>query len=239
MEIHSSETQISEGVYRLTIAPNNHFEFSQFLLTDEKTCLVHSGKEKLFAPLLQMVKTKLNGRDIDYIVFSHVEADETGAINNWLAEYPNAQVVCNKVANINLEDFLLKPAKILKDGETFSLGSKTMQLIETPHFPHNWDAHMWFETSEQILFSSDFCCQGGITAPIVETDISETIIDFYAKGGFIPYGNSTIDALDKLSDYEFRAIAPMHGSVITGNVCASVFEKVQADLARRSVTVNI
>jgi flavorubredoxin len=232
--MYANDTLIVDGIYRLTLAPKPHFEFSQFLIIDEKTCLVHAGKEALFEPLKEMVQKKLDGRSLDYIVFSHVEADESGAVNHWLKAYPNAQVVCNKVANINLEDFLIRPAQILKDGETLSLGAKGLMLINTPHFPHNWDAHMWFETSNQILFSSDFCCQGGVCEPVAEKDISDSIIEFYVKGGFIPYGKTTNENINKLSELSIKAIAPMHGSVVVGESCNVVFEKVRNDLSSRS-----
>jgi flavorubredoxin len=166
-------------------------------------------------------------------VFSHVEADETGSLNNWLKEYPRATVVCNKVANINLEDFLLRPARILNEGETLDLGRRHLRLINTPHFPHGWDAHMWYETTQDVLFSSDLYCHGGESLPIVEHDISQPIIDFYSKGAFIPYGRSTNEAMTKLAEFNPRTLAPMHGSVIKGEVCKVIFEKVRADLQAR------
>ena len=231
--IHTSSTEIIKDIHRLTVAPKTHFEFNQFLILDEKTCLVHAGKEKLFEPLKELVKKTLNGRNLDYIVFSHVEADESGAVNQWLTEYPMAQVVCNKIANINLEDFLLRPAMILKDGESILLGKRNLQLIETPHFPHNWDAHMWYVPQQELLFSSDFCCQGGICEAVVESDLTDKIIDFYDKGKFIPYGRSTNEALAKLEKLPLRAIIPMHGSTILGSVCKETFAKVKADLVAR------
>ena len=230
---HTSHIEILKNIYRLTVAPKTHFEFNQFLILDHKTCLVHAGKEKLFPELKKLVQEKLNGRSLDYIVFSHVEADESGAVNLWLQEYPNAQVVCNKVANINLEDFLIRPAQVIKDGESIQLGDRSLQLIETPHFPHNWDAHMWYVPQDQLLFSSDFCCQGGICEPMVEKDITEAIVDFYDKGKFIPYGKTTNEALTKLEKLSLRAIVPMHGSTIMGNVCSTVFQNVKADLIIR------
>ncbi len=230
---HTSHNEILKDIYRLTVAPKTHFEFNQFLILDQKTCLMHAGKEKLFPELKQLMQEKLNGRPLDYIAFSHVEADESGALNLWLQEYPDAQVVCNKVANINLEDFLIRPAQILKDGESVTLGKRSLQLIETPHFPHNWDAHMWYVPQDELLFSSDFCCQGGICEPVVETDISSEIVDFYVKGKFIPYGKTTNKAMKKIEKLSLRAIVPMHGSTIVGSVCNAIFKNVQADLLMR------
>jgi flavorubredoxin len=232
--MHKSEKKILDGIFRLTLAPSSHFEFSQFLIIDQKTCLIHAGKERLFEPLLEMVQKKLGSRHLDYIVFSHIESDESGAINKWLAHYPNAKVVCNKIANMNLEDFLLRPAQVLNDAEELLLGTKKLKLINTPHFPHNWDAHMWFESTQGILFSSDFCCQGGMSEPVVEHDLSVSIIQFYVNGGFIPYGKSTNDAVKKISVLPIRMIAPMHGSVIVGDVCTKVMRVVGDDLMARA-----
>jgi flavorubredoxin len=234
--MHTNTQAIFKDLYRLTLAPNEHFEFNQFLVKDQKNCLVHTGKDLFFEPLYQMTKDLLGNESLHYIIFSHYEADECGSVNRWLEKFPDAQVVCNKIANISLEDFLLRPARILKDGESLTLGRRSLTLINTPHFPHNWDAHLWYEPSEKLLFSSDFCCQGGITKPIVETDISSQIIDFYKRGGFIPYGNSTTEALKKLEQYPLRGILPMHGSSILGSVCESIFKNVSADLKEKSLS---
>lgn len=232
--MHTSVTEIAPNIFRLTIAPNDFFEFSQFLLVDESTCLVHAGKSSLFNELESLIHEVLGKRNLDYIVFSHVEADESGATNKWLKKYPNAQVVCNKIANISLDNFLIRPAKVLKDKEFINLGSMTLRMVETPHFPHNWDAHMWYEEKEQVLFSSDFCCQGGISQPVSNKDISGSIISFYEKGNFIPYGSTTKSNLKKLEQIPFKAIAPMHGSIIGEEVAKIVFDKVKRDLESRA-----
>lgn len=233
--MYSNEKEIVNDIFRLTLAPSPHFEFSQFLIVDQKTCLIHAGKAVLFENLKKMVQNKLNGRKLDYIVFSHVEADESGAVNEWLEVYPEAVVVCNKVANINLQDFLIRPAKVINDGDHISLGSRSLQLVNTPHFPHNWDAHMWFEPNNKVLFSSDFCCQGGNCIPTTEDDISSKIIDFYVNGGFIPYGKTTNEAVEKLMNLPIEILAPMHGSVIVGDVCHEILSKVSKDLISRSI----
>ena len=137
MDLHTSTIEISKGVFRLTVAPNTHFEFNQFLIIDEKVCLVHTGKLSLFDPLKLLAENCLKGKDIDYIVFSHFESDECGSVNKWLELFPKATVVCNRVANISLGDFLIRPALVFKDGDSLKLGKMDLELIETPHFPHN------------------------------------------------------------------------------------------------------
>ncbi len=93
---------------------------------------------------------------------------------------------------------------------------------------------MWFELTNKILFSSDFCCQSGNCDPMVENDISESIIDFYVKGGFMPYGKTTNDTIKKLSELPIQTIAPMHGSIVVGPVCRTILKTVANDLLHRS-----
>jgi len=225
-KVQTSATKIADNIYRLSVAPSQHLEFSSFLILDDSPCLVHAGKLSLYEPLKEMVLSCLNGKELKYVVFSHVESDESGAVNNWLEDFATAELVCNKLSNMSLGDSLLRPAQILKNNEILDLGVKKLKIIETPHFPHNWDAHMWIETESKVLFSSDFCCQGGIAKPITEDDISNSIISFYDKGGFIPYEKSTNEALEKINEYDFEMIAPMHGSVISSKNAQSVFTKV-------------
>jgi flavorubredoxin len=236
MGMKQNQVEIFGDIYRLSLAPNEHFEFNQFLVIDEKVCLIHTGKKSFFEALKSMALACLKGREIDYFLFSHFEADECGSINEWLELFPKAQVFCNKVANINLGDFLSRPATVIRDGEVLELGKRKLKMIETPHFPHNWDAHMWLEENDKILFSSDFCCHGGISSPTTDRDNSQEIISFYEKGGFIPYGKSTNDNLKKLRKLEIRNIAPMHGSVIKEEHCLSVLDKVSKDLQQKSMT---
>jgi len=234
MSIKKLTSKISQGIYRLRLAPSEHFEFSSFLLVDEKPCLVHAGKLSLFEPLLELVEELLGDKSLSYIVFSHVEGDESGAVNKWLERYKGAKLVCNKISNISLGDHLIRPAEVIRDSESIDLGEKKLMMIETPHFPHNWDAHMWFEKSKRVLFSSDFCCQGGVSSDQAESDESQSIIEFYEKGGFIPYGKSTMDALAKLSNVDFKIIAPMHGAVLLEKSASITFKKVRSDLEARA-----
>jgi flavorubredoxin len=233
--LKQNQVEVFDNIFRLSLAPNEYFEFNQFLIVDVKVCLVHTGKQSFFESLKMMALDCLKGRNIDCFVFSHFEADECGSINSWLKLFPNAQVYCNKIANINLGDFLSRPANVLKDGEVLDLGKRKLRMVETPHFPHNWDAHMWYEENDKILFSSDFCCHGGISSPIADRENSREIIDFYEKGKFIPYGKTSNENLEKLGNLDICHIAPMHGSVIKEDLAKSVFDKVSTDLKGKSI----
>jgi len=227
-------TEITPGIHRICIAPNEHFEFNHFLCIAERTCLIHTGKQSYFDELLIAVADLLAGRNLDTIVFSHFEADECGSINKWLEAYPACTTVCNKLANISLGDMISRAAEVIDDDELIDLGGLDLRMIETPHFPHNWDAHLWFEENHGILFSSDFCITGGNCPPITNQDISADIIAYYEAGNFMPYGPTTNRALQKLYTYPIKTIAPMHGSTITGPAAQQTLKAVRHDLYKKS-----
>lgn len=102
---YQNTTEVKKNIFRLSQAPNKDFEFNQFLLMGEKTCLIHTGKKEHFETLYSMARDVLGERQLDCIVFSHFESDECGAVNLWLEAFPDSKVYCNKVANISLSDF--------------------------------------------------------------------------------------------------------------------------------------
>ncbi len=227
-------TEIIPGIFRISIAPTPHFEFNHFLCIGERTCLIHCGKRSVFDSIHAEVSRLLNGRGLDTIVFSHYEADECGSINAWLAAYPECTTVCNKTASISLNDEICRPAEVIQDRELIDLGGFDLQMIETPHFPHNWDAHLWFERCHGILFSSDFCIQGCVCPAKTDQDISQIIIDYYEAGKFMPYGSTTNAALEIISELPIQIIAPMHGSTIYGSAVSAVLKTVRRDLFLKS-----
>src|SRR6185295_4013701 len=108
--------EIADGIYRIStpvppsIMPGG-FTFNQFLLVDESPLLFHTGPRKMF-PLVREAVAKVLGDagKLRYVSFSHVEADECGSINEWLAAAPSAQVVCGTIAAmVSMEDLADRP----------------------------------------------------------------------------------------------------------------------------------
>jgi flavorubredoxin len=99
-----------------------------------------------------------NVEKIDYIVSQHVEQDHSGTIPLILERYSQSMVVCSSKAKDLLVDHLGIPAERIKtvdDGETLSLGDKTLRFIYTPwvHWPETMVTHL---PEDRILFTCDF-----------------------------------------------------------------------------------
>src|ERR1043166_5714837 len=137
--------EIADGIFRLSthvgdVAPPDGFSFNQFLVTADDPLLYHCGSRGLFSTV-SAAGGKLMPLDrIRWISFGHVEADECGAMNLWLAAAPRAQVVFNQLGcDVSVNDLADRPPHGAVDGEVLDLKGKRVRFIATPHVPHGWD----------------------------------------------------------------------------------------------------
>ena len=218
-------TEIAPDFYRIsTYIPEIDLQFNQFLIKDEEPLLFHTGMRVLFPAVREAVATVIDPATIRWISFSHFEADECGSLNEWLQIAPNAEAVCSMVgALVSINDFALRPAKGMIDGEVFNTGQRRFRFAQTPHVPHCWEAGMLFEETTGMLFCSDLFHQNGNVEPFTESDVIDrsrkTLIDYQAGpfANYMPYTKHTDGIMQGLAALKPRTIAPMHGSAFTGD----------------------
>ena len=119
------------------------------------------------------VQSVLPGERLRYIAFSHVEADECGSLNEWLAVAPQSSPLCGAVAAmVSISDLADRPPRALADGERLSLGKYAVQWFDAPHLPHAWECGFLMEERTSTLLCGDLFTQGGADLPpITESDI--------------------------------------------------------------------
>jgi flavorubredoxin len=218
-------TEIAPDVYRLSLyVPEADLQFNQFLVRDDEPLLFHTGMRGIFPQVREAVEKIINPNRLRYIGFSHFEADECGALNEWLQLAPHAEPVCSLVgAMVSVNDFAARPAKGLTDGDGFSTGKYRFRFVQTPHLPHCWEAGVLFEETNRTLFSSDLFHQNGDVEPLTERSVIErarkTFTDYNASplAGYQPYTRQTESNLQKLIALEPATIAAMHGSTFFGD----------------------
>ena len=169
--------EIASGIYRINtpvrLPDGLGFNFNQYLIDDEAPLLFHTGPRRMF-PLVQEAVARLIPIDrLRYVGFSHFEADECGALNEWLAAAPRAEPLCGRIgAMVSVNDVADRPARALADGETLALGRRTMRWFDTPHMPHGWDCGLMMEMSTRTFLCGDLFTQGGPgETPLTESDI--------------------------------------------------------------------
>lgn len=218
-------TEISANCYRIsTYIPEIDLQFNQFLIKDDEPLLFHTGMRALFPVVRDAVATIIDPSRIRWISFSHFEADECGALNEWLQIAPAAQAVCSTVgALVSINDFALRPAKGMNDGEVLNTGEHRFRFASTPHVPHCWEAGMLFDETTGTLLCSDLFHQNGNVEPVTDEDVIErarkTLIDYQAGpfANYMPYTKHTDGILQGLAALNPRTIAPMHGSAFSGD----------------------
>jgi flavorubredoxin len=167
--------EIADGIHRLStfvpeVAAPAGFTFNQFLIDADEPLLFHTGMRRLFPLVSEAVARIMPVERLRWISFGHVEGDESGATNDWLAAAPNAQVVFNPLGcSLSVEDICDRPPRPLGDGEVLDLGGKRVRLLATPHVPHGWEAQVLFEETTGTLCCGDLFTHIG-QGPAVTTD---------------------------------------------------------------------
>ena len=219
--------EIAAGIFRISVpvppsAMPGGFTFNQFLLVDDEPLLFHTGPHKMFPLVRQAVAHVLGDvTRLKWVGFSHVEADECGALNEWLEAAPQATPVCSQVAAmVSVSDFAIRPARALGDGEELSLGAKRVRWFNAPHLPHNWECGYLNESTTRTLLCGDLFTHGGADGPPITE--SEVLGPSEAFRQAMPAGSVAIERgsraiLEKLAATEPRTLALMHGSSYRGD----------------------
>ena len=170
--------EVAEGIYRINTpviiegGPGG-FSFNQYLVVDDEPLIFHTGPRKMFPLVREAVASVLPVERLRYIALSHVEADECGSLNEWLAAAPRSSPLCGTVAAmVSINDLADRPARALADGEVLSLGKHSMRWFDTPHLPHAWECGFLMEERTRTLLCGDLFTQGGADLPaLTESDI--------------------------------------------------------------------
>jgi flavorubredoxin len=215
--------EISAGVYRLStfipdVAPPHGFTFNQFLIDADEPMLFHCGQRMLF-PLVSAAVAKVMPLDrLRWISFGHVEADECGAMNQWLAAAPRAQVAHGQLGcMVSLNDLADRPPRALDEGETLDLGGKRIRWIGTPHVPHGWEAGAVYEETDGTLFCGDLLSHVGEGPAITTSDVLGPAIGAEQAFRAMTMAPATADILESLAELAPRRLAIMHGSSFEGD----------------------
>jgi flavorubredoxin len=164
--------------------------------------------------LVKMPLSKLR-----YIAFSHVEADECGALTDFLKAAPQAQPVCSQVAAIvSVNDMVDVEPIGMEDGQALELGHHKLRWQSTPHLPHGWECGYLFDETTRNLFCGDLFTQPGTgDEPLTGGDILGPSEAFRHQMDYFSHTQSAATLIDKLAQLEPRLLSCMHGSAWSGD----------------------
>jgi flavorubredoxin len=223
-ESNTSVAEISEGVFRIStpLPPNPAlpagFTFNQFLIVDDEPLLFHTGPRKLFPLVRQAVEALIPIDTLRYLGFSHFEADECGALNDFLEVSPKAVPLCGNVAKmVSVDDYADRPARGMDDMEVLSLGTHKVQWLDTPHLPHGWDCGYLFEQTTRTLLCGDLFTQPGAEHEAITEDIFGPSEQMRAAMDYYSHAGNTAELIAKLAATEPTTLACMHGASWRGD----------------------
>lgn len=214
--------EIAERIYRLsTFLPavgSSGFTFNQFLVDADEPLLFHCGQRALFPAVSRAVARVMEVPRLRWIAFSHIEADECGALGEWLAAAPDATVTHGAIGcAIWLNDQAPRPPRALADGEVLDLGGRRVRRLDTPHVPHCWDAGLLHEETTGTLFTSDLFTHVGDPPALTDGDLLGPAIAAERRFGYTAVTPTTGATIRRLATLHPRTLAVMHGSSFTGD----------------------
>ena len=210
--------ELFENVYPVP----NGVSYNNYLILDEKTCLLDGVDDTVTNRFLENLEFVLNGRKLDYMVVQHMEPDHCSAIPQLTAKYPELQIVTSAQALKMISQFyrldLTDRAIIVKEGAALKLGKHELSFVGAPmvHWP---EVLMSFDASTGTLFSADAfgsfgALDGNIFADEVdwEKDWADEARRYYVNivG---KYGVQVQAALKKAAGLEIKMICPLHAHI--------------------------
>jgi flavorubredoxin len=239
--------EIAPGIFRIStyvpqIAAPAGFTFNQFLVVADQPLLFHCGPRQLFEAVSATVRRVLPPERLRWITFGHLESDECGAMNHWLALAPRAEVAHGQVGcMISLQDMADRAPRALADQEVLDLGGKRVRHLDTPHVPHGWDARVLYEETTGTLFCGDLFTHLGRPKALGTNDLVEPALEaerLFQASCLTP---KTAPTLRKLAQLAPTTLALMHGGSFQGDGAAQLeglargYEALLVESAREPV----
>jgi Uncharacterized flavoproteins len=228
-------TEIADGIHQLTthVAEMN-FSFNQYLVAGDEPLLFHTGPRQMFPLVSGAVAQVLPIVSLRWVSFGHVEADECGSMNEWLAAAPDAIVAQSGVGcMVSLTDLADRPPRPLADGEVLDIGGHRLRWIDTPHLPHGWESGIVYDETTRTLLCGDLFTQQGGYEATTDDDIvgpAAAAEDVFGSYSLAPSSGARLRGLGKL---DVATLALMHGPAFTGD-CRAALNALADDIERRT-----
>ena len=213
--------EVARGIYRictpLDVIPGG-FTFNSYLVDDDEPLLFHTGYRKLFPITLEAVEKVMPAARLRWVGGSHFEGDEFGAMNDFLAVAGEATAFGSEIGVLtSINDFAVRPARGLGDGEEFSIGSRRLRWLYIPHVPHGWDCGILFDSSTGTLLCGDLFTQPGANmAAVTESEILSASESMRGMMDYYAHSTNTQATFERLAELSPTMLACQHGSAYRG-----------------------
>jgi flavorubredoxin len=175
MEGQPRVSEVWNGTYQInSYQASSDLTFNQYVIDDSQPLLVHTGSVQQFDTVTEALDRVCSLEDLEYVLITHFESDECGALSKFLTHNPDLKPVCSKITARQLDGFGMHSDPVVKgDGDTLDLGSRTLEFIDYPAEMHLWKGVLAYDRTHDGLFCSDlFRRRGPIDDQVVVEDVS-------------------------------------------------------------------
>ncbi len=214
--VNDRTTDLFEGLWDLPLGVS----YNSYIVKGSEASAIIDASDSGHAPeYLRHIEDTLDGRNPDYLVINHIEPDHSGVLPMLLDRYPDLKIVGNAKTVDMLKGFygVESNIKVMADGETLSLGDRTLQFIMTPmvHWPETMFTYL---QEEGILFTGDaFGCFGALNGAVIDDDmmVEHYFREAYRYYGCIvaKYGTFVEKAFAKIAHLTVNYLCTTHGPV--------------------------
>jgi flavorubredoxin len=193
--------------------------YNAYLIKDRKNVLVDSVSASFTGVMLCRLANALPLEKVDYIVCNHLELDHAGALAELVARCKPEKIFCSQMGVKSMQGYFdCKdwPVQAVQNGESLSIGSRTLQFFETRmlHWP---DSMVSYIPEDKLLFSNDAFGQNIASTVRYADDVGEeylrsAIVEYYYNI-VLPYSLQVTNALKALGVLDIEMIAPDHGLI--------------------------
>jgi len=231
--------EVADGIYRISTYLSHAVDgrgltVNQFLVLADEPLLFHTGLRASFPATVAAVARLVPLDRLRWLSFGHVEADECGAMNEYLAAAPHLEVAFGELGcQVSVADLADRPPRALAPGEAIDLGGRRVVVVPTPHAPHNQEAQVLFEETTGTLLCGDLFTQLGQGRAVTTACLAEQALEAEDRMRTAPPGSAVPDVLDELARLAPRTLAVMHGSSFEGDGGVALRELARAWRVRR------
>jgi flavorubredoxin len=227
-------TEVADGIHQLTTYVDvADFSFNQYLVTGDEPLLFHTGGRQLFPLVSEAIAKVVPVESLRWISFGHVESDESGSMNDFLARAPQATVAQSVIGcMVSINDLADRPPRPLAGGEVLDIGGHRMRWIDTPHVPHGWETGVLFDETTRTLLCGDLFTRQGAYAASSDDDVVGPAVAAEDVYGAFSLSPKTGDILRGLAELDIDTLALMHGPAYSGD-CAKAILELADDVERR------
>ncbi len=191
--------------------------YNSYLINAEKVAVVETVKHKFSDTYLQKIRSLVDPSRIEYIILDHTEPDHSGNVETLLQLAPGATVVGSGNAIRYMRDMLGHDFKSMqvKDGDTLSLGNKTLRFISAPnlHWP---DSIYTYLVEDKLLFTCDsfgaHYCNEAMYDDL--TGDYDDAFKYYFDVILKPFSKFMLKAIEKIRPLDINTICTGHGPIL-------------------------